>query len=205
MGRVIHRADIEASELRVVRMGGEDDPPGPTQPAREAQVAPAQPQIVSEKADPEQEQRVRRLVQAMLAGFARQRRELLSELQPYVVRIAVEVGRRIVRRELRSDPGMVTRIAQAALEQVGMAANVRVRVHPLDARILEDSMMQIVAAPDEAAAIEIVPDTSVEQGGCVVESDRGIVDARLRTQFEEMQTRLLEGLETEIGQGDMGR
>ena len=96
---------------------------------------------------------------------------------------------------------MITRIAEAALEQVGAAANVRVRVHPLDAQILEQSMMEIVSAPDEAAAIEVVPDAAIEQGGCVVESDRGIVDARLRTQFEEIQTRLLESLETE-GRGE---
>ena len=133
----------------------------------------------------------------MLSGFAHQRRELLADLQPYVVRISVEIARRILRRELRTDPGMITRIAESALEQVGAAANVRVRVHPLDAQVLEQSMMEIVSAPDEAAAIEVVPDAAIEQGGCVVESDRGIVDARLRTQFEEMQTRLLESLETE--------
>lgn len=147
------------------------------------------------KADSEQVVRVRRLVQAMLSGFARQRRELLAELQPYVTRISVEVAQRIVRRELRTDPGMITRVVGAALEQVAAASRVRVRVHPLDARTLQETLREIVSAPDEAEAIEVIPDGSIERGGCVVESDRGIVDARLQTQFEEMQTSLLDALE----------
>ncbi len=196
MGRIIRRTEIEGSEVRVTPMGGDLAPAPLPPPPPDIPVTPSA-EIVPEPGDDEQVERVRRLVQAMLSGFARQRRELLADLQPYVVRISVEIARRILRRELRTDPGMITRIAEAALEQVGAAANVRVRVHPLDAQILEQSMMEIVSAPDEAAAIEVVPDAAIEQGGCVVESDRGIVDARLRTQFEEIQTRLLESLETE--------
>ena len=196
MGRIIRRTEIEDSEVRVTPVGG-DLSPAAQEPAVADIPATPRAEIVPEPGDDEQVERVRRLVQAMLSGFARQRRELLADLQPYVVRISVEIARRILRRELRTDPGMITRIAESALEQVGAAANVRVRVHPLDAQVLEQSMMEIVSAPDEAAAIEVVPDAAIEQGGCVVESARGIVDARLRTQFEEMQTRLLESLETE--------
>ncbi|MGI5818242.1 MAG: FliH/SctL family protein [Armatimonadota bacterium] len=144
---------------------------------------------------------MRRLVQAMLAGFARQRRELLMELQPYVVRIAVEVARRIVRRELQTDPGLTARTVGAALDQIATASETRVRVHPLDARLLKSTIREIVPAPDEAASLQIIPDGSIERGGCVVESDRGIVDARLQTQFEEMQGRLLDGLEETRSRG----
>jgi len=149
----------------------------------------------------EHTERVRRLVQAMLSGVAQQRRELLAELQPYVVRIAVEVARRIVGRELTTDPGLVTRTVEAALEQMMAASQITVRVHPLDAQVLRATLSEIVRAPDQAEALEIVPDGSIEAGGCVVESDRGIVDARLRTQFEEMQTRLLQELDEGGGRG----
>jgi flagellar assembly protein FliH len=141
----------------------------------------------------------------MLGAFARRRREMLMELQPHVVRIAVEVARRIVRRELRTDPGMVARTVGSALELVASASRARVRVHPLDAQVLQSTIREIVTAPDEAAAVEIIPDGSIERGGCVVEGDRGIVDARLQTQFEEMQTRLLDGLEATRAWGGADR
>ena len=189
MGRVIRKEDAERRGLRITGIGGEARGAG-------ADARRVPPEVLPDAAEPEDVARIRRLVQAMLSGFARQRRELLSDLQPYVVRIAVEIARRIVHRELSTDPGMVTRIAQSALEQIGAAGNVRVRAHPLDVQVLQRSIMEIVSAPDEAAAIEFVPDGSIERGGCVVDSDKGIVDARLHTQFEEMQTSLLEALET---------
>ncbi len=120
---------------------------------------------------------------------------MLVELQPQVVRIAVEVARRVVRRELLTDPGMIGRTVQSALEQVAAASHARVRVHPLDAQVLQATIRELLPASDEAASVEIIPDGSIERGGCVIESDRGIVDARLETQFEEMQARLLDGLE----------
>jgi flagellar assembly protein FliH len=192
--RILKRDELSSDDLEVARMHGR--PPG------DSAEPPASLEPRPEQASPEVD-RTRRLVQAMLSGFARQRRDLLTELQPYVVRIAVEVARRIVRRELRTDPGMVARTVGAALEQVASASQTRVRVHPLDAQVLQESIREIVPAPDEAAALEIVPDGSIERGGCVVESDRGIVDARLQTQFEEMQGRLLDGLEeTRSQRGD---
>jgi flagellar assembly protein FliH len=188
--RIVKREELEADRLSVRPAGHDEAEAGGVSderpPAEGAPVEDPSPEV----------DRMRRLVQAMLSGFARQRRDLLGELQPYVVRIAVEVARRIVRRELRTDPGMVTRTVGAALEQVGTASETRVRVHPLDAQVLQKTIRELVPTPDEAASLEIVPDGSIERGGCVVESDRGIVDARLRTQFEEMQGRLLDALET---------
>jgi len=194
MGRVIKQEELRERGLTLRRVGPGVSEPAPGQPAVEP-TPELLATVLREPGESEQVDRVRRLVQAMLSGFAQQRRELLVELRPHVVRLAVEIARRIVQRELRADPGLITRTAEAALEQIAAASDVRVRVHPLDADLLERTISEIVAAPDRAAAVEIVPDGSIEQGGCVVETDRGIVDARLRTQFEELQTRLLESVE----------
>ncbi|MFW5867491.1 MAG: FliH/SctL family protein [Armatimonadota bacterium] len=196
--RILKREELEGAQVDVggiatVREVVDD---APTAEAR-ARVESVDEETTSAEAD-----RTRGLVQAMLSGFARQRRELLTELQPYVVRIAVEVARRIVQRELRTDPGLVNRTVRSALEQVAMASETRVRVHPLDAQVLQSTIREIVQAPDEAASLQIVPDGSIERGGCVVESDQGIVDARLQTQFEEVQARLLDGLSTHRPRAD---
>jgi flagellar biosynthesis/type III secretory pathway protein FliH len=204
MGKLIKRAHLEEAGLRPRPVG-----PGPGEGLRQEVAPPTAPaaegpqplaELVHDPAESEQVDRVRRLVQAMLRGFAQQRRDLLAELRPYVVRLAVEIARRMVQRELRTDPGLIVRTAESALEQVAAASQLRVRVHPLDAQILRETMDGILSGPDRAPAVEIVPDGSIEQGGCLVESDRGIVDARLRTQFEEMQTRLLDALAAQPSQ-----
>ena len=192
MGRVIRREETESGRVGVTPLLGG----GSTLAAGAGGSTAARPEVVAEPVDSDREQRVRELVQAMLSGFAQQRRELLEDLQPYVVRIAVEIARRIVGRELRTDPGLITNIARGALEQIGTAANVRVRVHPLDAQILHEAILQWAPTSGEAAALEIAPDGSIERGGCLVESDQGVVDARLSTQFEEMQISLLDALES---------
>ncbi len=199
--RILKRAEVEHGQCDISRIGATDDDPQPDSTVETASTV----EPLDAGRDPDEVDRTKRLVQAILSGFARQRRELLGELQPHVVRIAVEVARRIVQRELRTDPGMVTRTVRSALEQVAVASTTRVRVNPLDAQVLQTTIREIVPAPDEAAALEIIPDGSIERGGCVVESDRGIVDARLRTQFDEVQARLLDGLSTTRSAADNGR
>ncbi len=187
---VIKRAELERHGAIVRQLG---DRSQTSAPAPERLVAGS---VRPAAGDAEEADRVRRLVQAMLSGFARQRQELLDEVQPYAVRIAVEVAKRIVRRELQTDPGLITRTVQAAFEQMSPAPGMRVRVHPIDASHLRRTIREVVTSPDQAECVEIVPDESIEQGGCVIEGQRGVVDARLRTQFEEIQARLFDALDT---------
>jgi flagellar assembly protein FliH len=41
-------------------------------------------------------------------------------------------------------------------------------------------------------AIQVHEDTSVDQGGCIIETDFGEIDARISSQLAEMEARILE-------------
>jgi flagellar assembly protein FliH len=69
-----------------------------------------------------------------------------------------------------------------ALTEARPLGNLRVRMHPSDAAILSPAWAQ--QAVPAGQRLELVPDESVRRGGCLVEGDHGMVDARLDTQLQ---------------------
>jgi flagellar assembly protein FliH len=43
-----------------------------------------------------------------------------------------------------------------------------------------------------AKSIQVVEDTSVDEGGCIIETDFGEIDARIASQLAELESKILE-------------
>lgn len=115
---------------------------------------------------------------------------LRAEAERDVVRIALAIAQKILRREVRIDPHVAIGLVKAAMEAVG-AREVRVvRTHPALVQPLAGGLSQI-GVPE---GVQVVPDASLEPGGLIVETTRGEVDASLETQFEEISTGLLQAV-----------
>lgn len=107
-----------------------------------------------------------------------------NETEPLLVDLAVEIARKVVGTPNSEDRDRATRLAREALAALCASARTRVHCHPEDAAALENTIGG--ASSDRSYEIVIVPDGEVESPGCLVESDEGLVDARLSTQFGKL-------------------
>lgn len=92
--------------------------------------------------------------------------------------LAVEIASRAVSSELMLSRESVLNIVREALAEAEHARQVRIRVNPMDVATLESHQQEIAQALASIKGLEVVPDPSI-QAGCVVESDSGVVDARV--------------------------
>jgi flagellar assembly protein FliH len=85
------------------------------------------------------------------------------------------------------DPEMVSAVVAQAMRQLGGATPVRVRISELDLQLLHSSQQgrALIAARN---AVEWLADSALHAGGCVLETERGSLDARLQSQFARLQT-----------------
>ncbi|MCS7172057.1 MAG: FliH/SctL family protein [Armatimonadetes bacterium] len=115
---------------------------------------------------------------------------LASFAAPAVVRLSLEVARRIVRRAVELEPEILLQWVQEAAGRLHGFVELVVRLNPRDLALLGDR-----AGGVERPGLRVrwVPDPQVE-GGCVVESDAGTVDASLPTQLTSLRERLEEVL-----------
>jgi flagellar assembly protein FliH len=106
--------------------------------------------------------------------------------------LALEVARKVVREELMQQPAHVLAIVRDALRRVQGFGRLRIRVNPLDVDLLRQNRPSLLQVVDGVEGIEIVEDRRVDQGGCVIETEQGVYDARIRTQLGEIERVLRE-------------
>lgn len=141
-------------------------------------------------------------LEAVLGRLARSIEEIAGlkarlriEAEREVVELAVAVARRVLRRELHVDPEALLGLVKAAMEKASQREMTEVRVHPSHAALVRAHLARI-GAPE---AIEVVADASLEPGAVILETARGVIDASLETQLEEINRGLTDALHRRIG------
>jgi flagellar assembly protein FliH len=120
---------------------------------------------------------------ATVAELAGLRPQLRREAEEDLVRLAVAVARRVLRRELTADPEAILGIVKAALDRIDAREILRLRVHPQDLALIQ----QALEARETPHKVEVIADPSFERGGLVFETARGNLDASVDSQLLEIE------------------
>lgn len=120
---------------------------------------------------------------ATLAGAAAERDRRLGGLAGEVAALALEVARKVLRRELALDPGAVEALAAAAIAEARDRREVVLRVSPDDAPALREAEGRLAALLARAPGLSLREDPSLARGDVVVETEAGTLDARVEAQL----------------------
>jgi len=119
------------------------------------------------------------------ADAARDRYLAESELE--LIRLAVRIAQKIIGAELRLNPETIVSLAREAMQSLGRERSVTLRVSPDDLELMRGRIDSLRETGGPQRLIEVVSDRSVGLGGCIVESEYGVIDARLETQIRCME------------------
>jgi len=87
-----------------------------------------------------------------------------------------------VRHELSTQPELVAKVAEEAVHAVLMSARqIVVEVNPADLALVQRSALDALAA----RGARLVAQPSIERGGCLVDTDAGIIDARIESRWAD--------------------
>jgi flagellar assembly protein FliH len=119
-------------------------------------------------------------VSALVRSTGEQLDALQQEMAQALAGAAIELARQIVRSELVSRPELVATVAIEGLDTLLLSArHISLRVHP------DDHALVAAGAADDLAArgARLISDVSVTRGGCVIESDLGVIDASIEARW----------------------
>lgn len=100
--------------------------------------------------------------------------------------LSFEVAKKIINEELSLHPEWIYSIARDALQRVINSNTVRIRVNPFHVPELEKRQTDLIATASGVQGIEILGDESLDRGSLTIESENGIVDARIETKFNQL-------------------
>jgi flagellar assembly protein FliH len=115
------------------------------------------------------------------------RADLLRRSERDLVRVALIIAERVLHREVSLDRELILAMAHIAIDRLGNRASATIRLHPAD----HAALMAVPRAQPFTGAVEIVADASVSRGGCLVQSDFGLIDLGVEAQLKEVSCAML--------------
>ncbi|WP_407426297.1 FliH/SctL family protein, partial [Treponema sp.] len=79
-----------------------------------------------------------------------------------------------------------------ALKKVKGRGVVTIRVNMADVKLTTEHIQDFIRQVENVQGITVLEDSTVDKGGCVVETDFGAIDARIQNQLSELETAILE-------------
>jgi flagellar biosynthesis/type III secretory pathway protein FliH len=126
------------------------------------------------------------------AAVREAREEFLSSLEPQVIALTGAIAKNVLHRECATDSELLRRTVRRALERIVDRDKVIIHVNPNDADVLRAEKVDLLEQFDGVRQITILPDPEIVSGGCIVETERIHVDARVDAQLERILNVLLE-------------
>lgn len=119
-----------------------------------------------------------------------QRVQALNAIERDVLRLSVKIAEKIIGREVEADENVRGEIIMTALRQARQQEMMTVRVNHADLPLVE-KMRERIDAFGRARYLDFVADQTIKEGGCLIESASGTIDARLETQLRVFEKALL--------------
>jgi type III secretion protein L len=128
--------------------------------------------------------------EALAEAWSR-RDDFLSRNEAELVKLAVAIAEKIVRRSVEAGSDVVLQTVKEALKSVRGERRITIKVNPSEEDELREQANSLKLLGSEVGDLVIVGNPSVSAGGCIVESELGVIDAQIDTQLASIEKALM--------------
>ena len=153
--------------------------------ARDRGMQEAQAQIAAETAA--QLDEMREQMTATINQIAGLQNEIAARAEVDLVDFALEIARKIVGREVTIDREIAVALVKVSLRKLHDRSIAEVHLHPEDYEYVQAHREKL----GFKGTLDLVADSSISLGGCLIHTETGDIDARIESQFDEIAHGLL--------------
>lgn len=116
--------------------------------------------------------------------------EMAKNWEENMLHLSIEIARKIIGQELHQHPDTILAIIREVLKTTRVGKRLILQVNESQADYVRSQVQQLKQFLG-GGDIEVVASTAVEAGGCMIDSELGIIDARLDTQLKCLEEALV--------------
>ncbi len=132
--------------------------------------------------------RLRKMIEAVML----RREEILKETEQQIIDLVILMTRKVVKIISETQKTTIMSNILAALKKVKTRGTVALHVNLEDLRLATANVDEFIKRVENIQGITVVEDSTVEKGGCIVETDFGAIDARISSQLNELEDKIME-------------
>ncbi len=124
-----------------------------------------------------------------------QKLKTIKDCETDILRLTLAIANKVVAAEVKTNPEVILSVIREAIALLDNPDNITVRVNPAELeRVLDCAPAVFHCGPEgELINLRVIPDNRIKEGGCTVEGDAGMVDARIETRLTNMAQLIQDG------------
>lgn len=127
----------------------------------------------------------------MIESVQDKRVDILNQTEGQIVDLVLLMTRKVVKIMSDNQKSVIMANVVQALKKVKGRGDVILRVNMADVKLTTDHIKDFISQVENIRNVSVVEDSSVDRGGCIIETDFGAIDARISSQLGELETKIL--------------
>lgn len=138
-------------------------------------------------------EKIRVQARDVLRAAEEERQKMLQNLEAELINLARDMAEKIILAQLNMAPDLVVEIARQSISMVAIREKTTVYVNPGELETYEAHRSELQQLLPGGAALYIIPDSTVQPGGCRLEADETEIDASLAARWKVLWEHISKG------------
>ena len=107
-----------------------------------------------------------------------------DDIAPDILDISIDIAKKIIKKEMSENPEIILDNIRDIMKGLSKEeSKITLRVNPSQAPILRQELPETAKSLGLEVKIYVVPDENTMEGGCVVTTTNGVIDATIESQL----------------------
>lgn len=128
----------------------------------------------------------------LIKELSESKKRILKDSEEETLGLAISIAEKVIHQEVSMEKGVILSVLRAAVKNILDKDEIKIRLNPRDYACMMEVKPEILRGFDGIRNMAFEEDEAIEQGGAVIETLSGEVDARLGHQLREIKAGLQE-------------
>lgn len=123
-------------------------------------------------------------VRNAITTFLGAEQKVFDYIAPNLMEISLDIAKKIIKKEIQQDSSIILKNISDILKGLSKEeTKITITVNPTQVSMLKMEVPSLISSNGLDARVMIVSDENIMEGGCVVETANGVIDATIETQL----------------------
>ncbi|HUV06411.1 MAG TPA: flagellar assembly protein FliH [Spirochaetia bacterium] len=132
------------------------------------------------------------------------RNQIIDDSETQLIGLVLMIANKVIKVISENQRNVVINNVIQALRKLKSRGDVVIRVNLADLKLTTEHTRDFMDRIENIKSITILEDSSVDRGGCIIETDFGQIDARISSQLKEIEERIMEMMPIKTRGGESG-
>lgn len=115
-----------------------------------------------------------------ISNLAKARDQVIQSSEEQLIDLSMAIAEKVVQKQIEIDPGVIKSVVEDTFNKISGSDRITFKINPADAAIFNEFQTHIESRLIGVEKIAIQQDATIEQGGCIIETDLGFVDVTIK-------------------------